>query len=202
MKKVGKLVIAKTEDLVYLANLKKFIFVSAIVFFLSAIYGFFFVSLHPGSAQEFISAFRELSQKIVGLRQHELILLIFINNSAKIIILTVLGVLFGVAPVVFLAFNGFLLGVVAFIAQSENSWLSLALGILPHGLLEIPILIIAGAIGLKLGVVFIQSLKEQKNIIRQEFTKSLKFLGAILIPLLLFTAFIEVFITKSLIYLI
>lgn len=202
MKKVGKLVIAKTEDLVYLANLKKFIFVSAIVFFLSAIYGFFFVSLYPGSAQEFISAFRELSQKIVGLRQHELILLIFINNSAKIIILTVLGVLFGVAPVVFLAFNGFLLGVVAFIAQSENSWLSLALGILPHGLLEIPILIIAGAIGLKLGVVFIQSLKEQKNIIRQEFTKSLKFLGAILIPLLLFTAFIEVFITKSLIYLI
>lgn len=196
-----KIIFLNPDDLKYISGLKRFIIGSFLLFLSAGIYGFLFVELHPESAKNLLETFRELSEKIAGLSHHELMLLIFLNNSFKIAILIILGILLGLAPIIFLTINGFLLGVVAFITQSEHGITTLLIGILPHGIFEIPVLIVGGSIGLKLGKVFVNSMLNKQKLL-PEVKSALSFFARILLPLLLFAAFIEVFITKNFILLI
>lgn len=80
---------------------------------------------------------------------------IFLNNAIKSLLVLYLGLFFGVFPVFFLVMNGMILGYVLSRVYSEIGFSglveSIVKGILPHGIIELPILIIAGAYGLKFG---------------------------------------------------
>lgn len=193
-----KIELFKKTDVDYLRGLRRMIVFSSLLFLSSAVYGFFFIFLHPESSQRFLEVFTELSRKIIDLKQHELTILIFFNNGFKIAILIFLGILLGIAPIIFLTANGFLLGVVAFMTQSESGWAIFLKAILPHGIFEIPVLIIAGAMGLELGKAFIKFLNGE-GVLIAESKLAFSFFARILLPLLLFAAFVEVFITKTMI---
>ncbi|AJY75309.1 stage II sporulation protein M [Paenibacillus beijingensis] len=82
-------------------------------------------------------------------------IVIFFNNVIKSLLVIYLGLFFGVFPVIFLVMNGMILGYVLSreFADIGFSGLveSIIKGILPHGIIELPILILAGAYGLKFG---------------------------------------------------
>jgi len=61
------------------------------------------------------------------------------------------GLLFGGGSVYLLFFNGLMLGAVAMICQKAGMAISLWSFVAPHGSLELPAIIIAGAAGLRLG---------------------------------------------------
>lgn len=82
-----------------------------------------------------------------------LFIFIFLNNASKAILFIFLGLLFGIMPLVMLVVNGMVLGYILSHQASESTWLLVAKGILPHGIIEIPAIVITCAYGIKLGAL-------------------------------------------------
>lgn len=138
-----------------LAITRQYIIVATIIFILS---------MYLGATNESFAAF--LNMQLEGLGQLvdkidessnptlSMIMLIFFNNAIKAIIVLFAGALFGLLPIFFLVINGMIIG---FLLQFSNGsadismWEAIFKGLLPHGILEIPALLIASAYGLRLG---------------------------------------------------
>jgi stage II sporulation protein M len=90
-----------------------------------------------------------------------MIVFIFLNNAIKSILVMYLGALFGILPFFFLVVNGMLIGYLlktsaelhggGFVAELVFK------GLLPHGILEIPAIIIACAYGMRFGVLVLKA---------------------------------------------
>jgi uncharacterized membrane protein SpoIIM required for sporulation len=96
------------------------------------------------------------------------------------------------------------LALLGFLAQAASGtgismWTFLAAFTLPHGLLEIPAMIIAGALILRVGAVLITPAQGQS--ISEAWMRALadwaRIMVAVIIPLFLVAAFVEVFITPN-----
>lgn len=85
---------------------------------------------------------------------------IFINNVTKSLAVMALGGFFCLVPAFFLVMNGMMLGyILAIAAASGQAWgLILLRGILPHGIIELPVIIIAAAYGLQFGYLVLRAL--------------------------------------------
>ncbi|MHA7967247.1 stage II sporulation protein M [Paenibacillus sp. CAU 1782] len=84
-----------------------------------------------------------------------MMIIIFLNNVIKCIFVMYLGVFFGIIPVAFLIINGLLIGYLLELISRNPEMPSVlemvAKGLLPHGIIEIPALVIACAYGMKFG---------------------------------------------------
>jgi stage II sporulation protein M len=79
---------------------------------------------------------------------------IFLNNAIKSILFIYLGAFFGVFPLFVLLVNGMILGFVgSAVPENESLLLMTITGILPHGIIELPAIIIACAYGIRFGVL-------------------------------------------------
>jgi stage II sporulation protein M len=88
---------------------------------------------------------------------------IFVNNFEVGVIYTpLLGILFGLFPMFMITTNGLIIGYIL-IGLSINKHLSmlkvLLIGILPHGILEIPALVFSAAMAVKLGLKVIRPIE-------------------------------------------
>lgn len=83
------------------------------------------------------------------------IVFIFLNNAIKSVMVIFLGAFFGIFPVFFLAVNGLIIGYIVKLTLDGQMLISLfdliVKTLLPHGILEIPALILVAAYGLRLG---------------------------------------------------
>lgn len=121
---------------------------------------------------------------------------IFLNNGIKVFMAVALGIVIGFYPTLLLLVNGFIVGSVVTVGGMTIGWDKTLAGILPHGLIELPVFIIGGAIGLMLGAKVIDKIfKKNKTPIKPEFYKAIGFTVKVLIPLLFIAAIIESFIT-------
>ncbi len=74
------------------------------------------------------------------------------NNNIRVTIFTfAFGIFFGLGTMVFLFYNGMILGVIAFDYVQDGQSVFLLGWLLPHGVIEIPATLIAGQAGLLLG---------------------------------------------------
>lgn len=84
-----------------------------------------------------------------------MIAVIFFNNAIKGALVIYFGFLFGLFPIYFMVLNGMVIGYLVHRFALENGGAAafdfVAKGLLPHGIIEIPVLIIAAAYGLKSG---------------------------------------------------
>ncbi|WP_458121214.1 stage II sporulation protein M [Paenibacillus sp. Z6-24] len=87
-------------------------------------------------------------------------ILIFFNNVIKSILIIYLGALLGILPVIFLVMNGMMIGFLVYTRSTEGVDLVTLIvkGLLPHGIIEIPAILIAAAYGLKFGKLILDSL--------------------------------------------
>jgi stage II sporulation protein M len=85
---------------------------------------------------------------------------IFFNNAIKSIIVMYLGAILGIVPFIFLAINGMMIGYIASITASQggDAMLTLMKGLLPHGIIEIPAIIIACAYGFRFGAMMFKGI--------------------------------------------
>ncbi|KGE21085.1 stage II sporulation protein M [Paenibacillus wynnii] len=131
---------------------------------------------------------------------------IFLNNSIKGVLMIFLGALFGIIPALFLLVNGAVIGYLIHISsiQGLDIFNLVVEGLLPHGIIEIPAIIIACAFGLHFGSkvsssIFRSSSRLQKRgtewpvFMRQTLTASIW-----IVILLFIAAIIESTITFSL----
>ncbi|WP_237179088.1 stage II sporulation protein M [Paenibacillus sp. MMS18-CY102] len=83
------------------------------------------------------------------------LVVIFFNNAIKFAAVIYLGFFFGIFPLFFLIVNGMIIGYLCYnVSEQAGSGALFDLifkGLLPHGIIEIPVLIITAAYGLKSG---------------------------------------------------
>ena len=106
-----------------------------------------------------------------------------------------LGLGLGLIPLLVATSNGFLLGVVAHGAIQQSGPLFLAAGILPHGILELPAVLVSIAIGFRLGYLLSLTLAREKADLAGETRIAVRFLWRYITPTLFLAAIIETFIT-------
>lgn len=122
---------------------------------------------------------RELSQSSVP--ELSFFKFIFINNAVKSVAIIIFGAFLGVLPVFFLLMNGMVLGLVVALAaeQGQSLFDLIVLGLLPHGIIEIPAILIASAYGLQFGYLALKGIGELGARDREDRTVEWKtFFGA------------------------
>lgn len=97
---------------------------------------------------------------------------IFFKNSVSLLVSFVLSPLFLIVPLVSLVLNGWLISFVVFATVRQKSPLFALLGILPHGILEIPAFVLGEAAALSFGLAAI--LAAFKHNKRRELIPSLE----------------------------
>jgi stage II sporulation protein M len=143
----------------------------------------------------------QIASSIQG-REHPqlwLFLFIFWNNVTKSLMFVYFGLLFGILPIGVLVINGMVLGFVSQHNAAEQTWLFVAKAILPHGIIEIPAILLACAYGIRLGFIVLKSvgalfIPGLGARVRQELSSVLKLtfpLSAVLVVALLIAAIIE-----------
>ena len=182
----------------YLKSLKNYILFSSLVFLFAILSGYLFAQNFPEETQEIIKELEKFFSISEETTSFQMFLFILENNVIKLFTVILLGIFAGLIPLLSLWGNGMILGIFAQIVSQELSWTFLILGILPHGIIEIPVLILSAAIGIRIGKLAIWRIFGRHKNFREEFTKAIKFYIVILIPLLFIAALIEAFITPVL----
>ncbi len=125
---------------------------------------------------------------------------IFANNTETSVILFIGGASFGLITALILSLNGFIIGIVVEYVRQEQGLYVILAGVLPHGVFEIPALVLAGMFGLLLGEELWKELHGTGDAISAAQQNGKRFLVYVL-PLLGIAAIIEGFITPEIIQL-
>jgi stage II sporulation protein M len=186
-------------------NLRHYIVVSVLIFITGMYLGYNSTIFHNYLEGQ-IEGLAEIAGGLFEMENAELwvFLFIFLNNTVKSILVIYLGFFFGVLPIVFLLINGMVLGYLylyVVVLHESTTVGALIMGILPHGIIELPVVIIACAYGIRMGALVWKKIlgwmspkSQRKGELTEFIIKTPPLLLFITITLLI-AALIETFIT-------
>ncbi|HOT84703.1 MAG TPA: stage II sporulation protein M [Methanofastidiosum sp.] len=194
----------KNEVFSIIKENKNLMLFSIVLFLLSSISGFYmfkvFFNNNPEIFDSLIQGFVDMFGPLKEMTSFELFLTIFYVNSRTSFLIMIFGVFVGLFPFMSLWLNGTVLGLLygKFMAEGESPLVFL-IGILPHGIIEIPTIAIAASQGFRIGKEIISPPqgKSRSESLRINLKKGIR-LFAIILPLLLIAAFIEVYVSAQL----
>ncbi|MFH1651785.1 MAG: stage II sporulation protein M [Chloroflexota bacterium] len=125
---------------------------------------------------------------------------IYLKNVTALLVSFAFSPLLCLMPIISMLLNGWLIAFIAAMVVSQRSLGFVLAGILPHGVFELPALILGGAAALNFGVAMMRAvvLPDARLELLPKFKQNLKYLG-IAALLLLPAAIIETFITPLLV---
>lgn len=171
-----------------LKKVKKYIILSLILFFASAIIGYAFPQLFEKQVLELI---KQLIEQTEGLSGFELIAFIIANNIKSAFFGLAFGIFFAIVPLGILLVNGYVLGFVTNKTVAAQSILVLW-RLTPHGIFEIPAILISIGFGIRLGLfLFIYHGKNKKKEFWEWIKEGTRIFIFIVIPLLVIAGIIE-----------
>ena len=180
----------------YAKRLKPYFLTSIAIFACGVVLGIVAVNYHAGLAQRLEQMLIGFVDNFRGLSTPQLAAAIFLNNTAKSAAAIILGTLVGILPVVFLLINGVALGAIVYISLGTRGIWQSTMTILPHGILELPAVLLATSIGLLLGGRAIKRLAGKSAVsLREELVQAGKFFCAVIVPVLLVAALVEAYLT-------
>lgn len=147
------------EGINFIFESKNYILLMVVLFFFSISFGYAFPNLFK---EQLLKMIEELLNQTKGLGFFSLISFIMVNNIKSSFFGLYFGIFFGIVPVSMIIVNGFLLGFVmnkAVIAQGPVVLWKL----FPHGIFEIPAILISTGIGLKLGLFYFRQKDKLKG---------------------------------------
>src|SRR5574341_842248 len=198
----GRLNIYKMQiDLQYLFSLKNYFIAVTGIFIISLIIGLIVAVKNPGIAKDYLEMMKNSFDWIKTLNPLEIMLIIFLNNAIKRFLALALGVGFGIIPLLFVAGNGIILGMLADSVSRQEGVLFVIAALLPHGIIEVPMVLISAGIGLQFGRGMYLSLKGAKFDIKSELKRGISFYLRWIVPLLFVAAVVETFVTPLVVYL-
>ncbi len=189
--------IKKIVSISYLKSLVPYIIIAFILFIVGAFAGYYFANLYPSRAQDLVSLLEKIYSPILKESKFSQVLFVFLKNGFTSFLAIVLGVLFGIFPFVVLINNGEILGMLANIVFRNHSTFYFFVGILPHGIIEIPCFLVSSAIGLKIGRTVIKKVLRKEVSVVRELNYGLRFF-LVLLAFFFIAAVIETLITPGL----
>lgn len=190
-----------SETRIYFRSLRPFIAVSSFIFIFFSFVGYFSFSGEAAESSQLLDALQKIYGLIADKGSFLQFLFVVVNNIIAFIAIIALGFIFGLVPVFSICSNGYVLGMMANFIQDSFSWGTFIVGVAPHGIIEIPALIVGSAAGLKIGKAAIEKffIKKEEASPKKETFLAFKILFKFLIPLIITAAAIEIFITARLI---
>jgi stage II sporulation protein M len=186
--------LSKKDDLAYLKSIRIFIGLSVFIFGLTTVMGYFAAAVDPELASNWTKELKMLKW-ILDQPPILIMMIIFLKNLLASAMAMLLGLGLGLIPLLVVTSNGFLLGIVGYAAIQKAGILFLLAGILPHGIIELPVVLISIAIGFRLGYLLAMTLAKENVDLSGETRMAIHFLVRIVAPLLFLAAAIETFIT-------
>lgn len=189
------------EFLSDIRHMKRYFFLSALLFVIAATMGYSYSPLHDNlhlQVEKISTIAQELNEKEHA--EHWFFVFIFLNNAIKTVAIVYLGVFFGIFPFFFIMLNGMILGYLYYTIEisGQNAAVIFLKGIAPHGIIEFPVILIAGAYGLRAGLLVLKKIigrsKGEKDSIVRFFKLTIP-LSLTMIGLLVLAALIESYIT-------
>lgn len=181
-------------------NLRKEIIISVVVFILGI--ALLFVCIKPEVANEMIKNFFEGKTDILAPDGTVTAFGLLRNNVTASLVMFLAGIIpFIFLPLIGIFVNGAIIGALfkLFYANGVNILALFIRGILPHGIFEIPALVISAAMGVKLCMTVIKKIRK-KDV---SLGETLRELGitfiTVVVPLLIVAALVEAYVTPSLI---
>ena len=175
------------SSLKYLKACKKFIFAAALIFIFFVLAGYF-IPVPDFISQKILELVNELLKQTEGMSWSQLTTFIFFNNLKSSFFGMFLGIILGIFSFLTLATNGYILGFVSTRVVSSEGF-TILWKLLPHGIFELPALLISMGLGMKMGTFVFK--KKKKKSLKDFFVNSIKVFLFIVIPLLFIAALIE-----------
>jgi stage II sporulation protein M len=178
----------------YVWALRRLFLLSLLLFSSSIAIGYTFGDRLPVDPLE---EFRRLLPNPKAAAPLTLFLFIAANNLAKSLIWMLLGLLFSLPPILFIILNGFYLGWASHIVAEERGLLPTLVALAPHGVIEVPTILLSSAAGIALGHQVINRLRGRKSLL-EEVRRALILYIYRIAPLLILSALVEVSLTPLL----
>jgi len=173
------------ESFKFIKQIKGQIFLCVGIFIFMIFIGFF-ISPSAEIELQILEQLKQMAIKFEGLNIFQTTWEIFSNNVYVSFLSIVLGIFLGIVPLLISIFNGYIIGFVVN-RVSDQEGLSILWQLLPHGIFEIPAIMISVGLGLTLGSFMFKEGESRKNIIKNV---ALSFI-LIVVPLLIIAAIIE-----------
>ncbi|MBE8539140.1 stage II sporulation protein M [Geoglobus acetivorans] len=165
------------------------------VFFISIAFGYIFALKYEPLTKNMVENLFSEFGFVGSLKHYEVFAFIFLNNTLKAFSAMILGVFLGIVPLLFVVFNGIVIGVVVGYVGMEIGILRTLLLLIPHGILEIPAILVSCAYGFEMGIAFYRLLRGERISLDAVILEHLKKFVKIPLPMLLVAALIETYIT-------
>lgn len=179
------------------------VIIAAGLFVIGIVAGIIVTAARPDAISVLFSEQESVLEDIVGFLdpyQVTTLFFIFFKNAAAVVVSFLFSPFLCLLPLVALLFNSVFISYISIAVVQEESLGFLLAGLLPHGIFEIPALIIGEAAALSFGVAMIVALftRDRGNRLLPKFKISLKYL-LLSLALLVPAAIIETFVTPLLI---
>lgn len=174
----------------YVLAMRHHLLLAALMFVVSTTAGYGYAAFNPEFSAELMGKLGSWFGALAELSPSLLMLRIFAQNSVLCFAAMILGILFAIVPILFIIYNGFIIGAVIYTVSQERGVALVLLNILPHGIIEIPMILLSVAIGIRLGQETIKKLLGKGNI-KKELIEGLEIYVFWVIPLLFIAAAIE-----------
>ncbi len=173
------------ESLSYLKESKHHILFITILFIASIIAGF----LNADKLTIIDSLLRNIINKTINLNTTELIFFILQNNLQTSFLGFISGISLGIFPFIITLSNGVIIGYVIEMASETASPIEILKAFIPHGVFELPAVILSLGLGLKFsGFIFA---KNKTKELKKRFYNSINIFLFLILPLLITAAIIE-----------
>jgi stage II sporulation protein M len=175
----------------YALGLKPIFAICCLLFLFSLVMGYTLGgNLNGNALQDLLGAFPDISKMSLP----EIFAFKAANNTIKSLLFMFGGLLGGVLPLFFVIFNGFTVGWVAYDLGMSRGLVYVVAGLAPHGIVEIPTILLAMSMGMSLGYTVLSSLRGQGNVVK-ELRLAAGFFITRVFPLLILAAILEVTVT-------
>jgi len=180
-------------------NYRRWIIIAILLFGIGIVFGLATPDSIANLFSKELTALEEFSGMLAPFKVSTVIF-IFIKNALALLVSFAFSPIFCLVPILTLSVNGWLLALVSSMIVEEKSLGFVLAGLLPHGIIELPALVIGEAAALSFGAMAIVALfrKEKGNLLPASLKQNLKYLS-IALALLLPAAIIETYITPLLV---
>lgn len=182
------------SDIPYLS---RSVLISAFLLGLGGLTGYLAAMADPASGQVLLEFFKEMvADEIMSHDPPVVAFELFLNNLQACLLLFLGGATFGLLTTFILLFNGLIIGAILQVVRTEAGSVMILAAIIPHGIFEIPAVIVSGAFGLLVGKAIREEFMGTRDASAEAYRLGRLFLRYV-VPFVAFAACIEAFITPA-----
>jgi len=153
------------------------------------------LSASADTASGIMQEIGSLVEPVISAGPIAILALILLNNAVKALAATLFGIILGLPPLLFVGINGFVMGAVISGVGAEKGLKFVLASLAPHGVIELPLLLLSAALGIGVGWESIRWLARKESSVRRRLGQNLLICVKWVLPGLAIAALIEIFVT-------